>query len=134
MARLAVDPDLSARAIAVTALTVARTAEIINMRWSHLDLETGLWDLQATLGQLGNTDGGEGTKNDHNKLTPLSRQTLAILRTMYPSRVSDFVFPGRDLTGPMSNMTMLKKLNEVTGDPEMTVHGLRGTFRTWGTG
>jgi integrase len=131
MAQLTVDPDLSARAIAVTALTVARTAEIINMRWSHLDLETGLWDLQATLGLLGNTDGGEGTKNDHNKLTPLSRQTLAILRAMYPSRVSDFVFPGRDLTGPMSNMTMLKKLKEVSGDPAITVHGLRGTFRTW---
>ena len=31
----------------------------------------------------------------------------------------------------MSNMTMLKKLKEISGDPKLTVHGLRGTFRSW---
>jgi hypothetical protein len=30
----------------------------------------------------------------------------------------------------MSNNTMLKALKEVSGDPTLTVHGLRGTFRT----
>ncbi len=46
-------------------------------------------------------------------------------------RISDYVFPGRDLSGPMSNMTMLKALKDISGEPTLTVHGLRGTFRTW---
>jgi integrase len=48
------------------------------------------------------------------------------------SRVSDeFVFPGRGLDKPISNMTMLKHLKEITGDETLTVHGFRTTFRTW---
>jgi integrase len=50
---------------------------------------------------------------------------------MFESRVGDYVFAGRDLSGPMSSMTMLKRLKEVSGDPDATVHGLRGTFRSW---
>jgi integrase len=50
---------------------------------------------------------------------------------MYEKRINDYVFPGRDLDGPISNNTMLKALKEISGDPTLTVHGLRGTFRTW---
>ncbi|MCJ9700872.1 site-specific integrase [Bradyrhizobium sp. SHOUNA76] len=129
MQKLAAIPDLSARALEVTALTAARTAEIMHMQWPHLDLDHGLWDLSAISGQ--DTEGGEGTKNSYDKKTPLPRQVVAILRELYDSRVSNYVFPGRDLNGPMSNMTMLKKLKEVSADPTLTVHGFRGTFRTW---
>jgi integrase len=46
--------------------------------------------------------------------------------------VSDaFVFPGRSVAQPISNMTMLKHLKEITGDETLTVHGYRTTFRTW---
>ena len=31
----------------------------------------------------------------------------------------------------MSENTMLKHLKEITGDPTLTVHGFRSTFRTW---
>lgn len=131
MQKLAAVPDLSARALEVTALTAARTAEIMHMQWLHLDLDNGLWDLSAISGLVQDIEGGEGTKNDYDKKTPLPRQVVAILRELYDSRVCDYVFPGRDLNGPMSNMTMLKKLKELSGDPTLTVHGLRGTFRTW---
>jgi len=86
---------------------VARTHEIQNMRWSQLDLDQGQWDITgagAETAAPGETEGGTGTKN---------------------------VFPGRDLDGQMSNNTMLKALKEISGDPTLTVHGLRGTFRTW---
>jgi integrase len=57
---------------------------------------------------------------------------LAYLREAYESRVSDeFVFPGRNLAKPISNMTMLKHLKEITEDETLTVHGFRTTFRTW---
>jgi integrase len=120
MQKLATIPDQSARALETTILSLVRTIETRNMQWSQLDLETGLWDL-----------GSDDMKNERAKRTPLPRQTLAYLREAYESRVSDFVFPGRDLKGPMSENTMLKHLKEITGDETLTVHGFRTTFRTW---
>jgi integrase len=132
MRKLAAKPDLSARALEVTTLTVARTAEIRHMQWSQLDLDEALWHLKPGDIPADEQGGdGEGTKNDCDKLTPLPRQAVAILRNLYDSRVCDYVFPGRDLKGPISNNTMLKALKEISGDPTLTVHGLRGTFRTW---
>jgi integrase len=132
--KLATVADQSARAVEITLLTVARTHEIQNMRWSQFDLGHGEWDITGAgveTAAPGETEGGTGTKNYHNKCTPLPRQALAILREMYEKRINDYVFPGRDLDGPISNNTMLKALKEISGDPTLTVHGLRGTFRTW---
>lgn len=120
MQRVAACPELSARAIEVIVQTVARTAEVQNMRWDQLDLTKGIWDLKPG-----------ATKNDRAKRTPLPQQTLSYLREAYEERVSDYVFPGRDLKGPMSNMTMLNRLKDITGDKDITVHGFRGTFRNW---
>jgi len=121
MQKLAVKPEQSARALEVTILSLARTIEVQNMRWPQLDLESGLWDLSTP-----------DTKNERPKRTPLPRQTLIYLREAYESRVSDeFVFAGRSLHKPISNMTMLKHLKEITGDIALTVHGFRTTFRTW---
>lgn len=121
MQKLAADSDQSARALEVAILTFARTIEVQNMRWSQLDLGSGLWDL-----------GTVDTKNERPKRTPLPQQTLAYLRKAYESRVNDeFVFPGRSLARPISNMTMLKHLKQTTGDETLTVHGFRTTFRTW---
>ncbi|WP_063791845.1 tyrosine-type recombinase/integrase [Bradyrhizobium valentinum] len=128
--KLAARPDLSARALEVTTLTVARTAEIMHMKWSQIDFDIGLWEIKAA-DMPQDTEGGESTKNDCDKLTPLPRQAIAVLRKLYDGRVCEYVFPGRDLKSPMSNNTMLKALKEISGDPTLTVHGLRGTFRTW---
>jgi len=106
MQRLAANSDQSARALEVTILTFARTIEVQNMRWSQLDFESGVWDL-----------GTLDTKNERLKRTPLPRQTFAYLRETYESRVSEeFVFPGRSLAKPISNMTMLKHLKQITGE------------------
>jgi integrase len=134
MHKLSSIEDQSARAIEITLLTVARTHEIQNMRWSQLDLDRAQWDIAGAGTETaapGETEGGTGTKNIYDKRTPLPRQALAILREMYETRINDYVFPGRDLDGPMSNNTMLKALKEISGDQTLTVHGLRGTFRTW---
>jgi integrase len=121
MQKLTTHSDQSARALEVAILTLARTIEVQNMRWSQLDFESGLWDL-----------GTLDTKNERPKRTPLPRQTLTYLRDVYETRVSDeFVFPGRSLAQPISNMTMLKHLKQIIGDKTATVHGFRTTFRTW---
>ena len=69
MQKLAANSDQSARALEVAILTFARTIEVQNMRWSQLDLESGLWDL-----------GTIDTKNERLKRTPLPRKALAYLR------------------------------------------------------
>jgi integrase len=130
MQKLAAVPDQSAQSLAVLMMTAARTAEIMHMKWSQIDLDKALWEIKAA-DIPEDTEGGEGTKNEYDKLTPLPRQAVAILRGLHESRVSEYVFPGRDLQGPISNNTMLKRLKELSGDPTLTVHGLRGTFRTW---
>jgi integrase len=62
----------------------------------------------------------------------IARQTLVCPREADKSRVSDeFVFLGRSLAQPISDMTMLKHLKQITGDETLTVHGFRTTFRTW---
>jgi integrase len=99
---------------------LVRTIETRNMRWSQIDLDTGLWDL-----------GGDATKNARAKRTPLPKQALAYLRKAHDERVCDLVFPGRNLKSPMSENTMLKYLKEIGGDDTLTVHGFRTTFRTW---
>ncbi|MGJ5135685.1 tyrosine-type recombinase/integrase [Bradyrhizobium oligotrophicum] len=121
MQSLAAATDQSARALEVAIFTLARTIEVQNMRWSQLDLDIGLWDL-----------GTVDTKNERPKRTPLPRQALAFLRKAYNERVSDhFVFPGRRFSQPISNMTMLNYLKQISRDPTLTVHGFRTTFRTW---
>jgi len=120
MRKLAALDDQSARGLEMTILTLVRTTETRHMRWDQLDLDAGLWDL-----------GVDDTKNARRKRTPLPKQVLAYLREVHKSRISEFVFPGRDLKSPMSENTMLKYLKELTGDPKLTVHGFRTTFRTW---
>jgi integrase len=58
MAKVAACPDLSARAIEITVLAVARTAEILNMKWSDIDLETTIWTIDTTGIRADDSDGG----------------------------------------------------------------------------
>ena len=98
-AKLAAIDDDSARAIEVCILCIVRTKDIMEMEWNHIDLKNGLWSVA-----------GAQTKNECVRRTPLPRQALDILRTRHAERLnSRFVFPGRDLVGPISNNTMLKR-------------------------
>jgi integrase len=86
MHKLSTVADQSARAIEIPLLTVARTHEIQNMRWSQLDLDQRRWDIIGAgveTAAPGEMEGGTGTKNNNNKRTPFQRQALA---TMYEKR------------------------------------------------
>lgn len=132
MQKLATLPTMSARALELTLLLVSRTCETQHMKWEHIDLDNAMWNLPAAvLAEIEQTEGGEGTKNQYDKITPLPRQAVAILRELAEGRVNDYVFPSRDLTTHMSNMAMLNTIKKISGNDTLTVHGLRGTFRTW---
>jgi integrase len=113
--------NTSARMLETTILTCARTNEIINMRWTNIDLDRALWRVPREL-----------MKMDRDHVVPLPRAAIAFLRSAHAARLSDdgFVFPGRDRGEPMSNMAMLELLKDM-GRTDITVHGFRSTFKTW---
>jgi integrase len=107
-----------ARMLETCILTCARTNEIINMKWSQIDLAKATWTLPA-----------EFMKMDRDHVVPLSPPVLTFLRSAHEARFGDYVFPGLTRSKPMSNMTMLELLADMGRD--CTVHGFRATFRTW---
>lgn len=111
----------SARMLENTILTCARTNEIINMRWTDIDIYRALWRVPRDL-----------MKMDRDHIVPLSRPVVTFLQGAFPTRLADdgFVFPGRVRGEPMSNMAMLELLKDI-GRADITVHGFRSTFKTW---
>jgi integrase len=65
---------------------------------------------------------------------PLSARALDILKDMHKLRSSDdadaFVFLGRQLRTPLSNMAFLMLMRRM-GRGDLTAHGFRATFKTW---
>ena len=119
MDALAEQPGVSARALAFTILTAARTGETIGATWSEIDLDAGAWTVPA-----------ERMKAGAEHRVPLSDPALQILREMAAIRSGDFVFPGGKRGRPLSNMAMLKTLERM-GRDDLTVHGFRSSFRDW---
>jgi integrase len=118
MAELARLDSVSARALAFTILTAARTGEVIGMHWREIDTEAGLWSVP-----------GERMKAARTHRVPLSDAAMAIIVEMGRTRISSFVFPGWRDKQPLSNMAMLECLRGLRSG--FTVHGFRSSFRDW---
>jgi integrase len=103
-------------------LTAARSGEARGAIWGEIDLEAREWHVPANR-----------MKANEAHVVPLSDQAVAVLEQAKPLRTSDgvdsLVFPGAELTRPMSDMTLTMVLRrmEVTA----TVHGFRSAFRDW---
>jgi integrase len=120
MQQLATVDSIGARMLETCILTIARTNEIIHMRWSDIDMERAQWRVPAVL-----------MKMDKEHVVPLSRPVMEFLRSAHEMRFGDYVFPGRTRGKPMSNMTMLELLKDMELGKQITVHGFRATFKTW---
>jgi integrase len=100
-------------------LTAARTSEALNVTWAELDLTAKLWTVPAERMKA---------KRPHRvPLTPRALNVLAAAKLL--SGDSVYVFPGRTLTAPLSNMTLSMILRRM--DIEVTTHGFRSSFRDW---
>ena len=65
---------------------------------------------------------------------PLSEGAMAVLQEVLPlrdRRAGDLVFPGGRIGRPLSDVALSKALHMAAGTKEVTVHGLRSTFRDW---
>jgi integrase len=103
-------------------LTAQREGEVAAMRWSDLDLETGIWTLASAQ-----------TKAKRAHLIPLSAATALILRTLPRFDGCDFVFPAHR-TGnarPVSGFSTVKaRLDKICGVQDWVLHDLRRTTAT----
>lgn len=114
----------SARGLAFTILTAARSGEVRGLTWSEIDLNLGTWAIP-----------GDRTKSGRRHRVPLSSEAMAVLREMEATQTGrhEYVFPGRHPGKQMSENTMRKCLQEDMRLEGLTVHGFRSSFRVWAT-
>jgi integrase len=99
---------------------------VINATWAEIDLELGTWTIPA-----------ERMKAGREHRVPLSPRACKILEEQRIAPESElnvdgngFVFPGRKVGRPLSNMALLQLLKRMDRT-DLTVHGFRSTFRDW---
>jgi integrase len=119
MVKLRAQDGIAARALEFTILTAARTGEAIGAKRGEIDTKNKIWIVPA-----------ERMKAGKEHRVPLSDRAIEILISDGTDDRESFVFPGRGLGEPLSNMAMLKLLQRM-GRDDLTVHGFRSTFRDW---
>lgn len=107
-------------ALKVAPLVFVRPGELRTAQWQDIDFPRAEWRFTTSK-----------TRTEH--LVPLARQTIAILQSLFPLTASTgWVFPGRDFTKPMSDVTINAALQRLGFDTktEITAHGFRAMART----
>lgn len=115
----ATQSELGKLAFEFLILTAARTSEVLEARWDEIDSDGKLWIIPAARMKA---------KREHR--VPLSDRCLVILGLARPlSTGSAYLFPGRTIERPMSNMVFLQTLKRM--EVPVTAHGFRSSFRDW---
>jgi len=99
-----------------------RPGELRHAEWSEIDLDGALWTIPA---------GKTKMRKEH--IVPLSRQAIAILKSVQPlTGPSGYVFPSvRTRRRPMSDNTINAGLRRLGyANDEMTAHGFRAMAST----
>ncbi|WP_338695710.1 integrase arm-type DNA-binding domain-containing protein [Bradyrhizobium sp. 26S5] len=115
--RLQEGESLGALALELCILTVARSGEILGMRWPEVDLDKKTWTVPAHRMKAG---------REHR--VPLATRAVIILRQLEETKAGEFVFPRQARDKPLSNMAMEMVLRRMKIQ-SATVHGFRSSFR-----
>lgn len=118
MQQLRVDEGVAARALEFTILTATRTNEVIEAKWSEIDLARKAWVIPASRMK---------SKREHR--VPLSAAAASLLQAV-KRRGTSYVFPGQKRHSHLSSAAMMQVLKRLKR-PDVTVHGFRSTFRDW---
>jgi integrase len=129
MHALALDNGMSARCAEIAILTVARSQEARLMEWTEIDFDKKEWLCPADKMKI--KQGSDDSAKDH--LVPLSDQAIAILLSL--PRTGRYVFPSDADQVKEHQPFMPNALTGVLkrdGFDDVTMHGMRTTFRNWG--
>lgn len=120
LAAYAGDPSTS-HGLHLLMLTAARPGEIQGARWAEIDLEAALWTIPK-----------ERMKMRTEHAIPLSKQAVAVLRSMQPiSGHRELVFPSPVYpTKPISENTLNSAMIRMGYKSHATAHGFRSLFST----
>lgn len=100
-------------------LTATRTNEVLRATWREVEWGFALWIVPP--GRM---------KSAREHRVPLSARCFEVLaRAKELSSGSDYLFPGRSLDKPLSDMVFLMMLRRM--QLEVTAHGFRSSFRDW---
>ncbi|KGD64787.1 integrase family protein [Alcanivorax nanhaiticus] len=108
----------SSAALKMTVWLLAKPSEIVNARWSDMDLDAGEWRIRRR-----HPDTGE----DRTITVPLPHQAVELLREMEPlTGRHEYVFPGsRDRKSHLGASTISGALRKVTRSNPVTPDTLR---------
>lgn len=95
VARLQGLGSISAKALEFCILTAARSGEVLNARWSEIDLQEAIWTVPAARMKAG---------REHR--VPLEGRALDLVNELSDARVGDYVFPGAKQDRPLSVMAL----------------------------
>jgi integrase len=98
-------------------MTVGRTSEILNARFTEVDFEEAIWTIPANR--------MKGRSEHRVPLPPRCMEILRLARKL--SADSQFIFPGRSGDKLLSN-EVFRSMSHRLG-VRVTVHGFRSTFR-----
>jgi integrase len=108
-------------AMRLLVLTAVRKSELLNARWSELDLDKAEWNLPATRMKM---------RKPH--WVPLSRQAVELLRELRRLSHGSLLFPNqRDPHKPMAGVSLNAVLRRLKFLEEAKPHGFRSTFSTY---
>ena len=113
------DTSIAARCLEFITLTAARLGEATGATWDEIDLGARTWTIPA-----------KRMKGDKEHKVPLSDAAMAVLKTMREIRQSAYVFPGFKPGQPIGADALRELIKKLASD-DVTVHGLRSTFRDW---
>lgn len=111
----------SAKALAFTILTAARSGETRLARLVEINFEDAIWTIP-----------GERTKSGRDHRVPLTKEALALVARGKQNDPQTLLFPN-DMGEALSDATMRKYLQQDMAQPKTTVHGFRSTFKDWAT-
>lgn len=107
-----------------------RQGEYRRSQWGEFDLENATWTIPATNRKLSLSEKKDA---DNLLIIPLSRQAIAILRSLYSLTGSGkYLFSGQGANkdGYISENTLAKVLEKLGNKGKMTPHGIRRVFST----
>ncbi|CAI3949782.1 tyrosine-type recombinase/integrase [Commensalibacter communis] len=113
---------ISALAVQFLCLCASRSSEVRFARWEEIDLNEVIWTIP---------DQRMKTGKEHR--VPLSTQAMEVLKKVEALKKNkdSFIFPSIKTGKGLSDVALSKALHNAANTKEVTIHGLRSTFRDW---